>query len=321
MALTDNLESYYKLDDDASNTHIDDALGNNDGTLIGGDDTADLSESGKIVDCLHLDGSNDYINLNWDYDPTAFSFAGWVWFDDLDGVQFLISDRAVGDWTHQIRMRDNGEIEGWVKTSGGEYEVTTDNGSGNVSAGEWIYVALTYDGETLKLYVNGSLEDTNTNPSGKNNNNNDLTLGAQSDGDNKLDGKLDEWGIWSKNLTSDEITQLWNGGNGFPYPFTGITPTIQATNLNFTNVLNTKISVDWDNGDGAKRALFIKEGSTGSATPVDNITYTANTTFKNGTQIGTTGWYCGFNGVGSEVTITGLTKGTTYNFMVTEYNE
>jgi len=60
------------------------------------------------------------------------------------------------------------------------------------------------------------------------------------------------------------------------------------------------------------------KGSTGTAAPLDNATYTANTVFKSGSQIGTSEWYCVYNGTGSTVTITGLDGGI-YQAMVCEY--
>jgi hypothetical protein len=33
-------------------------------------------------------------------------------------------------------------------------------------------------------------------------------------------GDIDEVGIWSRVLTSTEVTQLYNGGAGLQYPFT-----------------------------------------------------------------------------------------------------
>ncbi|MEI7983769.1 MAG: LamG-like jellyroll fold domain-containing protein, partial [Bacteroidota bacterium] len=67
---------------------------------------------------------------------------------------------------------------------------------------------------------------------------------------------------------------------------------------------------------------FIKEGSDGTASPLNNTTYTANTAFGSGSQIGTTGWYCLFNGTthSSGVTVTNLSPCKTYRVMVCEYS-
>ena len=101
------------------------------------------------------------------------------------------------------------------------------------------------------------------------------------------------------------------------------TPTIQASYITFPNVQNTQMSVNWTVGNGANRVVFaIQTGSGGSLTalPVDGTTYTANPVFGDGTQIGTSGWFCIYNGNGTDVTVTMLTPNSNYRFMVCEYN-
>ncbi len=98
------------------------------------------------------------------------------------------------------------------------------------------------------------------------------------------------------------------------------TPATQATNVTFTNTTTTGTTASWTNGSGASRAVFIALASTGSPAPVNSTTYTANTTYASGTQVGGSGWYCVYNGTGSTVNITGLTAGNTYRVMAVEYN-
>lgn len=96
-------------------------------------------------------------------------------------------------------------------------------------------------------------------------------------------------------------------------------PTTQATNIVFSGVQGTQMTVGWTDGNGSSRVVFAKQATGGTTTPVDNTTYTANTTFGSGTEIAT-GWFCVYNGTGSSVTVTGLTSNTTYIFQVFEYN-
>ena len=97
-------------------------------------------------------------------------------------------------------------------------------------------------------------------------------------------------------------------------------PTIQATNVTFSGIAASFAKASWTNGNGSSRAVFMAETSTGSPLPVNNVTYTANPAFGSGTQIGTSSWYCIYNGTGDTVKITGLKLGSTYRVMVLEYN-
>ncbi len=99
-------------------------------------------------------------------------------------------------------------------------------------------------------------------------------------------------------------------------------PATQALNITSSNIQTSQFDFNWTDGTGSKRAVFIKATNTGTASPVNNTTYTANTVFTSGTQIGATGWYCVFNGTthASAITVTGLSASTIYRVMVCEYN-
>ena len=99
-------------------------------------------------------------------------------------------------------------------------------------------------------------------------------------------------------------------------------PTIQASNITYTILNSTSISLGWTSGNGSSRAIFLKDGTTGTPAITDGATYTANTTFGSGTSDGN-GWYCVYNGsaaMAGSTTVTGLTSGHTYRAMVVEYN-
>lgn len=76
-------------------------------------------------------------------------------------------------------------------------------------------------------------------------------------------------------------------------------PTTQATNVVFSGTTGTTTTANWTNGNGSSRVVFMYAGTSGSPVPVNYTTYTANTAFGTGTQIGTTGWYCIYNGTGT----------------------
>lgn len=98
-------------------------------------------------------------------------------------------------------------------------------------------------------------------------------------------------------------------------------PTVQATNTVGSAIQPTVMTLACTPGNGDKRVCFVKAASSGTPVPVDDTTYTANTVFGSGTQIGSTGWYCVYSGTGSSVSITGLVANTTYRAMWCEFNE
>lgn len=119
----------------------------------------------------------------------------------------------------------------------------------------------------------------------------------------------------------------YNGTSGRVYLVPGATgsfttlgaPQVQAANVTASVITTNTLQLTWTNGSGNRRLVLMRQGSAVNAAPVDNGTYTANTAFGAGTQVGT-GNYVVFNGTNNTVLVTGLTPNTTYHFVVYEFN-
>lgn len=96
-------------------------------------------------------------------------------------------------------------------------------------------------------------------------------------------------------------------------------PTTQATAVNFSSVGASQFTVNWTNGDGGARVVLMKSGSAVDASPADEASYTANTVFGSGQELGT-GNFVVYSNTGNNVTVTGLSASTTYHVSVFEYN-
>ena len=96
--------------------------------------------------------------------------------------------------------------------------------------------------------------------------------------------------------------------------------TEQAHHIQFSRVDLTSFDVSWLRGNGDQCVVFIKETESGTATPLDQQSYSANAIYGNGDQIGSSGWFCVYKGTGNTVTVPGLTAGKTYTLMVCEMN-
>ncbi|RZM28998.1 MAG: T9SS type B sorting domain-containing protein [Pedobacter sp.] len=97
-------------------------------------------------------------------------------------------------------------------------------------------------------------------------------------------------------------------------------PTLQATNITFSDITATSAEISWTKGNGNSRVVFIKaDPNSGSPAPADRTSYTAESTYKNGDQILNSGWYAIYNGNGISTGVSGLDPGTRYQVMVCEY--
>jgi hypothetical protein len=100
-------------------------------------------------------------------------------------------------------------------------------------------------------------------------------------------------------------------------------PVIQASGLVFSNPDTAKITLNWNDGNGMKRSVFMKQDTAGYPIPEMTGNYVGNPLFGAGSQINSSGWFCIFDGTThlQGVVVTGLQPGMTYRLMVCEYNE
>jgi fibronectin type 3 domain-containing protein len=105
-------------------------------------------------------------------------------------------------------------------------------------------------------------------------------------------------------------------GSGSPLATLPSTP---ATGVGFPAVGGGGLTVSWTAGDGANSLVLVRAGSAVNASPVSGTTYTANSNFGLGSQIGS-GNYVTYLGSGTSVSLTGLSAGVTYYVAVYTLN-
>lgn len=226
MALTDNLQSYWSLDESSGNAV--DAVASN---TLTNNNTVSFG-TGKISNCADFGSSNTNKSLSTTtaVGPASFasavSYAFWVNVTTAPGVgvdQYLFfNDFSDGNMRVQYE-NDGGTLKviivrgsgGFVNAAANTYTLTT---------GTWFHIAFTYAGSGTGAgvcYINGSaqgttLTSTTTTGGGIGP---EFAIGLRkADGTNPYSGKIDEFGVWTRELTSAEVSQLYNGGAGLAYP-------------------------------------------------------------------------------------------------------
>jgi len=96
-------------------------------------------------------------------------------------------------------------------------------------------------------------------------------------------------------------------------------PTVQATNVSFSNVDSDVFTITWTPGNGTQSIVLVKSGVPIATAPVDGITYTANSIFGSGSSLGS-GSYVVYNSTGNSVTVSGLVAGDIYYVGVYTFN-
>lgn len=164
-----------------------------------------------------FDGIDSYFNASISAldNANALTFSGWVkkTAGNVVGFESFVSstDRAILYW-----WSDNNIY--WSVRNGSSSTAA----SYSLTLYDWNHIAGTFDGatNTIKLYVNGSLVNTQTGqPSNTSANlSNNFHIGL-SNGSTYSNGNIDEVSIWNTALSSDAVTEIFNeqpSGSGKP---------------------------------------------------------------------------------------------------------
>ncbi len=221
MALTDNLLAYYELE------NTDDSHGDNDLTNV----NSVAFNTGKIGNAADFSSTNSnkilHKNSNLGITGGNITLSAWVKIATQPGIdefQTIVRQSENTNKTHyNIGYHRLGGTYGlWFARSKNGVADEPIYVDGQLTTDTWYHVALTYDGTTLRSYKNTVSENRLASGNGTGSNPNYITIGAHYNVDINyffpLKGLIDEVGIWSRALTVDEITALYNGGNGRTYP-------------------------------------------------------------------------------------------------------
>jgi len=247
MALTTDLVSYYKLDENGANTDVVDAHGSNDGTATG----ATPNVSGLIntaYDFTFTVQPGDYIDAVEPIPYTDFTINAWVYKDTTAESGAIYSTSSAVEPLVFFTINSDGKLSVWARSNTGtgliQWVATTP-----VTASNWHMVTCTFDVSTgiFEVFLDGTSDGTVTYSGGTWGNAGFTEIGAAYDwlgaGSQGINGKIDEVGIWSRALSTAEISSLYNSGSGLAYPFvTDVTKVVSALTLSTTDEYPTLIT-------------------------------------------------------------------------------
>ena len=216
----DGLYAYYPFNGDA-----DDVIGDNFGTVMG---NASLTSDrfGTDNKAYSFDGSDDYISLHepwFDGNPSvsAFTYSTWIYVDGYPNQQSSINTKE-GYWrTVGIQLGTSGQIVfGGSQPSPNAYHDWSTSSSA-ITVGQWNHIAVTFTNSNLRIYINGQLSVDETasisnwtftwSDQGNSTNTNLIGAVAPASGVTKFfSGKIDDFAMWSRALTANEVAELYD---------------------------------------------------------------------------------------------------------------
>ncbi len=197
---------------------VEDVAGDKDGTVNG----ATFEAAGQIDGALRFDGVDDLVDLGGvDVAGNRLTLALWVRFDAVPTVdsRFISKANGTAEASHfwMLGVDENGATTRWrtrLRTNGST--ITVESAPVTLVPDQWYHVATTYNGSTVRLYVDG----TEVGSQGKIGNLNtdasvDAALGDQPPGAGSRphDGLLDDVRIYSRGLSQAEVQTLAAGGD------------------------------------------------------------------------------------------------------------
>lgn len=271
-SLTDGLISYWRFNE-GSNTEVVDSHGQND-LFVTHEDmwTTDSKLGTHAIEASSTThrarGSNAVTNAIHSAISSGFTYSGWI-KAELAGIPdfgpFLIIQQAGTSSTspsethllYHLREDSSNYASGTVvlelsiNGSAGRARIGWDSLNTIFNGADYVHVVVVTDtsvsGATnqLKLYLNGVLHTATPNVR-----NDDFGAGttilnptnaelnmfgtADTNAGREFMGFIDEVGLWDRQLTEAEISELYNQGDGLAYPFPGLPTVVTQDTTNKT---------------------------------------------------------------------------------------
>jgi len=189
---------------------------NNDGVVFG---KALVKNDPNWLGCLYFDGYNDYVQVANEaaFDLTSeVTIAAWVRLDSDEERIYTIASKGVGFWLYQ-----DSYIGATVFSCDGLGRPL--QSSTNICDGQWHHVVAAYDGAERAIYIDGVKDGSGATTGAMALNDEHLLVGNNElhEADNKFEGMIREFRIYSSRLSDEQILWLSRTDNYSPGPFDG----------------------------------------------------------------------------------------------------
>lgn len=209
------LVGLWKLDETSGSIATDSSTNSYHGTLVG---SPVWTTAGNIDGALEFESSDgeDRVDVGtFNVSGNEISIAAWVRPEDGTTDQRIIIKADSLDLQDQywgMAVGDANELDFRIK-AGGTTQFFTEVGA--LSPGKWSHVVGTYDGTTMRMYVNGNLIQSVAHSVGGalgEDSSVPVSIGAANLSGRAFDGRLDDVRVYSRLLCDEEIEDIYKGG-------------------------------------------------------------------------------------------------------------
>lgn len=218
----ESLVARWSMDEGSGSVALDSAAGIWNGTLEGptwSPDGVGAHALGATSGALRFNGAGDVVQLGApDVSGNELTMTGWIRADDFDVSDGRILSKASGVLGEEhfwmlSTFREGGldRLRFRIRTNGTTSTLVASGAA--LRPDEWIFVAATYDGQTMRLYQDGELVGSKaktgaiaTSPAVP------AAIGNQPDGSRSFDGLIDEVRLYSRALSPEDLSLVAGEG-------------------------------------------------------------------------------------------------------------
>ena len=255
MTTTPGLVGYWKMDEGGGTQARDMSGWGNNATLVGSPTWIPVS-NGLAID---FNGSTSYARVSDQAGldvTTGLTLSAWI-KPRAQTSQDLIGRAIAGSSDgYELSLSSAGTV--FMRLNQASFGDTYRLDSLThypFSGTKWMHVAATYNGTTMRIYINGVFEGSITGPTAIAANLLNVGIGAQSDGTRRFNGNMDDVRIYNRALSASEIATLFSVSPAVAdlsitksdsvssvIPGQSITYSIQASNLGPNDVSSATVA-------------------------------------------------------------------------------
>ena len=256
------LVGWWTMDRITGTTVVDSSGSGNNGAEVGGP----VQVAGKIGQALSFNGTSQYVNVSAgaNLQNTVWTYSVWIKGDHAPNTSVISQPLADGalysnlqlDWDHTNSAFE----QSCAFSNGGSwYSVKIQRA---LQANTWYNIACSYDGSTLKVYLNGVLNNSFSVSATPNTASGPLTVGANpTGGGSYFPGSIDDVRIYNRALTAAEVQTLYQSS----------LPAHIASSINTPDLANGLVGWwTFDGNDVSGTSVFDKSGSGNTGTMVNS---------------------------------------------------
>jgi len=210
-----NLISEWTFDEPEISGKTKDSWSTNSGTVTGADYKTKDTRLCISGGCYYFNGSTDHIDCGNKMDfngKNNISFSAWINLDSLGAQRNILGRHS--SWTDAqgtLRITSSNVLQILLKTTTGQNDIVSIK---TIKANQWYYIAYSWDGSFMDIYINGKLDSStpctgliNTTPYIPTN-----SLGSYVGTGSFFVSLIDDARIYDAALTSSQIKQNYIAG-------------------------------------------------------------------------------------------------------------